>query len=128
MLRRFKRILSRATCEEDIHAFLKESDLLRWAFGKIWVFSKHPLGSEFVTDFILVATFSEGLHVWAVELESPRYESAFTVDGRPSRPLASALGQVGDWFQWIQQNQPFFLKTLRAAINPTFSTGVGMTA
>jgi len=94
MVSRFKSALSKAACEEDIHAFLKNSDLLRKAFGNMWVFSKHQLGSEFVTDFVLATAFSEGLQVWAMELENPKYKSAFTADGRASLPLSRAIGQV----------------------------------
>ena len=116
ILNLFRKAVRQATCEEDIHSFLKTNDVLRKSFGYRWAFSKFPLGSEFVTDFVLVQAFSEGLHVFALELENPNYDSAFTKSGRMGCALASAVSQVGDWAQWIRQNEALFLKTLRVAI------------
>src|SRR5947209_9723991 len=109
-------ILSLAKSEEDVHSFLKQHDVILKCLGYDWVWSKLPLGSDYITDFVLARTFSEGLHILALELENPNHGGVFTKQGRPNHTLATAISQVADWSIWIESNKPLFLKTIRKNI------------
>ncbi len=71
---------------------------------------KPPISNFNFADF-MIFTFSQGGDkVFLIEIERPS-DCLFTRKLTPARKLTTALGQVDDWKQWIQQNKQTFLNT-----------------
>lgn len=98
----------RDVTEEDIHRFL----VTHPAFLPLWwpydntVFTKLPLGSQYVVDFAFAREDSGGVTWHLIEIEHPQFP-LFTKAGNPSAKLTHALRQVLNWKSWFQENGPY---------------------
>jgi len=70
---------------------------------KTFVIPKARLGTEHVTDFLVLGINSVGPQWLTVELEAPRHR-ILTQAGRLSSPTRHAIDQVHDWREWLTQN------------------------
>lgn len=84
-----------------------------------WCIPQKRLGAEYVPDFVIGTSHSEGHEWYAVELESPKAR-LFTKNGDPSRTLNHALRQIRDWRAWLTNNIDY---ARRSPVN----NGLGLT-
>ncbi|MCA0252987.1 MAG: DUF4263 domain-containing protein [Actinobacteria bacterium] len=68
-----------------------------------YVIPQKRLGSEFVTDFLVLGVTSQGPEWVAVELEAPRHE-LLTKKGRLRQAVQHAVNQIQDWREWLTRN------------------------
>ena len=83
-----------------------------------WVIPRKRLGSEYVTDFLIVERDSFGFNWYAVELEHPKAR-IFTKKGDPSFVITHALRQSADWRIWLAHNRDY-------ASRPRNHAGLGL--
>lgn len=99
LISEFERLLRDATVEEQLQSFLKDNPQLL-DLRAIQVDPKVPLGSEYVTDFIL--TLPGDKHV-LVEIERANLR-LYTQGKNPSAHMTHAVQQVEDWLDWAYEN------------------------
>lgn len=85
--------------EEDLHQFLIKHPILLDPLA-LEVRSKHELGAEFITDFVIKRLNDEYI---LVEIEKST-DRIFTLSGRLHSQLTDALSQVRDFQAWIHDN------------------------
>ncbi len=100
-------ILDDAEDERPLQRYLSKNrpclaSLVRSTYGT-FVLSLPRLGAEFVPDFAIASADSLGVHWLLLELESPR-AALSTQNGEPSAKLRTALRQVRDWRDWLEDN------------------------
>jgi hypothetical protein len=116
----FVRELDANPPEEAMQRFLDGHPLLL-APSAARVVPKLKLGSEYVTDFVVVESESEYV---LVELESPR-QLLFTRNGRPRAPLTHAIQQVRDWRAWVRQHHEYAQAVLPGIAEPRCIVVIG---
>lgn len=97
--------------EESIHQFIGANqhvlDFLDW---DRWRWSKFPLGTSFITDFVSVGRYPYSNRpqplITFVELERADVP-LFTKAGDPAAFLTHALRQIHDWKGWVRENRAF---------------------
>jgi antiviral defense system Shedu protein SduA len=99
-----------------------EAEILRWLkknptiiqhsvpFGH-YVVAEFPLGTEYRSDFVVMAPFSGGWDIHFVELEPPD-EKLFTRMGNPASRLATAVTQLTSWKIFFIKNHDMVLRDL----------------
>jgi hypothetical protein len=96
------------------------------AFGSQWAVNEcipnFHLGTDSISDFIVVTGQSFHYDIILVKLESP-FDLPFTKDGKRIQGLNNALEQVNDWFTWIHDNEDYFLRTLAKAMQDSYGAG-----
>lgn len=70
---------------------------------KTFVIPKVRLGTEHVTDFLVLGLNSVGPQWMTIELEAPRHLT-LTQAGRLSGPTRHAIDQIRDWREWLTQH------------------------
>lgn len=80
---------------------------------------KFRLGTEYVTDFVLVTGTSYHYDIVLIELEPPT-ERPFTKDGKFASRLNGALTQLDDWQDWTRENEPYFRRSLAKAMSDSY--------
>jgi len=85
--------------EEQLHRFLVEHPVLLDPFVSE-LRTKHELGDDFITDFIVRRTNDEYV---VVEIENSA-DSLFKADGSFTSELMTAVAQVRDFQAWISDN------------------------
>jgi Shedu protein SduA, C-terminal len=95
----FEELLADATREEDVQVFIKDHPYLL-DLRAISVDPKVPLGSEYVTDFVVKLA---GGHYLLVELEQATHP-LYTKTHNPAAPMTHAVRQVEDWLEWSYEN------------------------
>jgi len=115
--------------EQDVHSFFEEYPyVFEFACPSGLVISKMPLGSSFVTDFVLAIkdlNSNDPTPVVAlIEIERPSL-SLFTKSGDPTSNLTHAIRQVQNWKRWLAANRGYFVDELRRALEsePTWHEG-----
>ncbi len=88
--------------EEEIHKFLFEHPVFLDPLA-IEVRSKHELGDDFITDFVVRRV--DGTYI-LVEIEKST-DRLFTAKGRIHSELNDAIGQVRDFQAWIADNRAY---------------------
>jgi hypothetical protein len=100
LLEQFSRLLDSAPDrEEELHRFLVEHPILLDPLA-LEVRSKHELGDDFVTDFV-VKRFNDEYVLVEIEKSTDRL---FTSSGRLHSQLTDAVSQVRDFQSWIHDN------------------------
>jgi hypothetical protein len=103
----FLETLNDAGDEAPLQAFLSRnpSFLIRLLppGARICIYDRPKLGSEYVPDFLIRVTNSQGPHWTGIELESPTVRP-LTKTGEMSAKLGHAVGQVNDWKGWLRDN------------------------
>ena len=115
----YQKALAAKPSERKIHAFLKEHPflVLNGVFGgtvaleRVRLYSELKFGAEFVADFAMAQTDSDGTRWTFIELESPQ-APLFTKSGDPTKQLTHGLRQMHDWSAWLKDNQAYASKTL----------------
>ena len=106
--------------EQDVHTFFEEwPEVFEFVCPSGLVISKMPLGSSFVTDFVLVVNdiYSNDPTpvITLVEIEKPNLR-LFSKSGDPTLGLTHAIRQIQDWKRWIGSNRAYFVDELRRAL------------
>jgi hypothetical protein len=108
--------------EESIQTFLNENSILFDALSHhrgVIKLPKLKLGSEYVTDFVLlhgVPRYSNTRRPGVTFIELERADRPlFTAAGDPSSTLTHAIRQVQDWRNWIEPNMDYTARLLKAA-------------
>ncbi len=65
-----------------------------------YVIPQQRLGSDYVTDFLVLGVNSLGPQWLAVEIEAPRHQ-LLRADGDLRQSVNHAIGQIQDWRQWL---------------------------
>ncbi len=100
LLEQFERLLQSApTREEELHQFLIRHPIVLDPLASE-VISKHALGTEFITDFVIKRLNDEYI---LVEIEKST-DRIFTQSGRLHSQLTDAISQVRDFQAWIHDN------------------------
>jgi hypothetical protein len=115
---KYSKALFKGRTEEDMQKFLAENpELAMEAFNdgsaQLDLVAKFPLGTEYVTDFVVLGVRSYGIpyHCIFVELESP-IENPFTKAGVFSAKLNQAVKQVTEWDHWLRSHFDEFCMSL----------------
>jgi hypothetical protein len=109
-------LLDRTDGEREVAAFLKAHPILvlralvRFGDGSC-VLSEFPLGTEYKTDFVVLAPFSGGWEIHFVELEPPT-ERLFNADGMMAKRLNKANSQIDSWRTFFTKNRDTVLHDL----------------
>jgi hypothetical protein len=107
----FDQIL-KSDCEEPVYQFMaSHPSLFNFIHKRGFVLTKFPLGSEYITDFIVLGRelFSNSPFLIAtlIEIEPPSTQ-LFTKSGDPSSKLTHVLRQIQDWKTWVSNNSAYF--------------------
>lgn len=110
--------------EQDVHAFFEECPLVfEFVCPDGLVISKMPLGSAFVTDFVLVIDDTNSNDptpvATLIEIEKPDLK-LFSRSGDPAAGLTHAIRQVQNWKRWVSSNRAYFIDELRRALEAEF--------
>lgn len=68
-----------------------------------YVIPQQRLGSDYVTDFLVLGVNSLGPQWLAVEIEAPRHH-LLRADEHLRQAVNHAIGQIEDWREWLTQN------------------------
>ena len=100
ILERFEQLVgSSPKKEEDLHRFLVDHPILLDPLA-VELKSKHQLGTEFITDFVLRRINDEYV---LVEIENST-DRLFKKDGSFTADLTKAVAQVRDFQGWVSDN------------------------
>lgn len=113
VIKEFEDLLSRTSREEDLQAFLSKHPVLLSPTA-LNVFPKHPLGSEYITDFVIHQ--GDGEYI-LVEVEAASHK-LFTGKGDPTAKLSHAQQQVENWRDWVQENVAYAQNNLPGINDP----------
>lgn len=121
-LSELRNLLNATHSEQDLHRCIQDNPVL---FGVEYrnIVSKHDLGTEYQTDFVL-QRLSGTIDV--VEIESDRAQ-VFTKAGNPSSQLTHAEQQVFDWLAWIEDHASYERRNFPSLITPVGWVIIGRT-
>jgi hypothetical protein len=91
LLGAFEELLAAAQTEEDLQAFLEENHILLGPMSDL--IPKQKLGTEYVTDFVMVNAMPQGPEYTFVEIEAPS-KRLFTKKGNPSSDLHTRCARL----------------------------------
>lgn len=100
----FESLLNEGIKEEAMQVFLKENSFVLHPSADC--IPKKKLGEDFVTDFVLVATTTQGPTYVLVEIERASHP-VLTKDLSLSAPVSHALKQIRDWDVWLEKNKAY---------------------
>ncbi len=128
----FRELLDKNEKEEVYQKFLEKHTeliptntfLLNHGVHFSLIFSKMPIGSQFISDFFLISKSSAEWNYIFIELEKPSAK-LFTKSGGRSQDLARGIKQIEDWNSYFLtsankeafKNQPIIHKI--TSFNPT---------
>lgn len=112
--------------EEKIHQFIvANTEVLGFVGPNATIWSKYPLGNEFVTDFVSVGdegwTNDPRPLVVLIEIEKANVP-LFTAKGDPAAFLTHAIRQVQDWKRWVSGNREYLARDLNSRWNQRSGT------
>lgn len=123
IIARFRALLEQGKTEQEVHEFLEEHPVLLDA-GAVEAISKHKLGTEYVTDFVLRQVNGDYILV-EIEKSSDRL---FTSKGRIHSQLTDALSQVRDFQRWVHDNLAYARTQLPGITRPRGMVVIGRSA
>lgn len=118
----FEKILEDKTREEDIQKFLKTNSFVLHQSAE--TIPKQKLGEDFVTDFVLAATTTQGPSYFLVELERADHP-VLNKDFSLTSPVMQAIKQTRDWDVWLESNKAYIQNKLPGFETPHFIVVVG---
>jgi hypothetical protein len=118
----FESLLNEGIKEEAMQVFLKENSFVLHPSADC--IPKKKLGEDFVTDFVLVATTTQGPTYVLVEIERTSHP-VLTKDLSLSAPVSHALKQIRDWDVWLEKNKAYVQNKLPGFETPTYLVVVG---
>lgn len=118
----FEKLLNEGTREEELQVFLKNHSFILHPSAEC--IPKKKLGEDFVTDFVLVATTTQGPSYVLVEIERASHP-ILTKDLTLSGPVNHALKQTRDWDVWLEKNKAYIQNKLPGFETPTYLVVIG---
>lgn len=118
----FVEILKGDHLEEVLQKFLKEYPFVLHQSAEI--IPKKKLGEDFVTDFVLVATTTQGPTYTLVELERAGH-TILTKDSTLTSPVGHAIKQTRDWDIWLEKNKAYVQNKLPGFETPKYMVVMG---
>lgn len=118
----FGLLLENAEKEEDLQKFLKEHSFILHPSAQS--IPKQKLGEDFVTDFVLVATTTQGPTYILVELERTDHK-ILTKDYTLTSPVNHAIKQTRDWDVWLENNKAYIQNKLPGFESPIYMIVIG---
>jgi hypothetical protein len=110
----FHELLADGTSEEDLHQFLKSSESLLGLTSTTDPLSKFPLGSDYVTDFV-VHEIPDGYVLVEIERPGLKLFNKPKKAGYPperSRDFNHAIEQTETWRAWVGRNHGYVSQKL----------------
>lgn len=121
----FQELLQEDQLEEVLQKFLKEHPFVLHQSAES--IPKQKLGEDFVTDFVLVATTTQGPTYTLVELERANH-TILTKDFTLASPVAHAIKQTRDWDVWLEKNKAYVQNKLPGFETPKYMVVIGRSA
>lgn len=118
----FEKLLNEGTREEELQVFLKNKSFILHPSAEC--IPKKKLGEDFVTDFVLVATTTQGPTYILVEIERASHP-VLTKDLTLSGSVNHALKQIRDWDVWLEKNKAYIQNKLPGFETPTYMVIIG---
>ena len=118
----FESLIGAGTKEEELQLFLKANPFVLHPSADC--IPKKKLGEDFVTDFVLVATTTQGPTYILVELERSSHQ-ILTKDLVLSGPVNHAIKQTRDWDVWLENNKAYIQNKLPGFETPTYLVVIG---
>jgi hypothetical protein len=118
----FEELLEDEIREEDLQRFLKDNSFVLHQSAE--GIPKQKLGEDFVTDFVLVATTTQGPNYFLVELERADY-SVLTKDLSLASPVTQAIKQTRDWDVWLEKSKAYIQNKLPGFETPHYIVVIG---
>lgn len=107
------RLIRSGAREEEYQKFFTEYPVFLNPLAS-QLLSKHKLGDDFITDYILETLTGEYI---AVEIEKPS-DPIFTQSNDFSHQFTHAFGQVIDFIEWVEQNIAYAQNKLPGIVSP----------
>jgi hypothetical protein len=123
--RQFQELLQGDREEEALQLFLKEHPFVLHQSAE--TIPKQRLGEDFVTDFVLVASTTQGPTYTLVELERSSH-NVLTRDFALASPVTHALKQTKDWDVWLEKNKAYVQNKLPGFETPRYMVVIGRSA
>lgn len=118
----FENLLNEGTREEELQVFLKNKSFILHPSAEC--IPKKKLGEDFITDFVLVATTTQGPTYVLVEIERASHP-ILTKDLTLSGAVNHALKQIRDWDVWLEKNKAYIQNKLPGFETPTYLVVIG---
>ena len=118
----FASLIAAGTKEEELQTFLKANPFVLHPSAEC--IPKKKLGEDFVTDFVLVATTTQGPAYILVELERASHP-ILNKDLVLSGPVNYAIKQTRDWDVWLEENKAYVQNKLPGFETPTYMVIIG---
>lgn len=113
LIEHFEEILQAPEREEEYQQFFTKNPVFINPLASRLI-SKHKLGDDFITDYVLETLTGEYI---AVEIEKPS-DPIFTKANDFSSQFTHAFGQVIDFIGWLEQNIAYAQKKLPGIASP----------
>jgi hypothetical protein len=123
--RQFQELLQGDHDEEALQQFLKEHPFVLHQSAES--ITKQRLGEDFVTDFVLVASTTQGPTYTLVELERASH-TVLTKDFALASPVTHAIKQTRDWDVWLEKNKAYVQNKLPGFETPRYMVVIGRSA
>ena len=114
-------LISSESREEEYQKFFTENPAFLNPLASKLI-SKHKLGNEFITDYVLETLTGDYI---AVEIEKPT-DCIFTKSNNFTHAFTHAFGQVIDFIEWIEQNISYAQKKLPGISSPSGMLVIGV--
>jgi len=121
----FHELLQGDQQEEALQRFLKEHPFVVHQSAEC--IPKQRLGEDFVTDFVLIATTTQGPTYMLVELERASHP-VLTKDFTLASPVGHAIKQTRDWDVWLEKNKAYVQNKLPGFETPRYLIVIGRSA
>jgi len=118
----FEKLLNEGTKEEELQVFLKTHSFILHPSAEC--IPKKKLGEDFVTDFVLVATTTQGPSYILVELERASHP-IMTKELMLAAPVNQAIKQTRDWDVWLEKNKAYIQNKLPGFETPSYLVVIG---
>lgn len=121
--KKFRDLIYSAKNEQEIQKYIKEEKkwfipggiFLDYNFGHhdAYLFPEQKLGTEYITDYMLIGKNSDGYNIVLIEFE--KANTKYLLDGKnsmESESVRKGLGQIKAWKQWIEKDRGYFLRSI----------------
>ena len=122
IVRQFERLLEGVQDEGTLFQFLRQRPFVLHQSAES--IPKQRLGEDFVTDFVLIDTTSQGPAYILVELERASH-AIFTRNLELASPVIHAIKQTRDWDVWLENNKAYVQKKLPGFETPKYMIVIG---
>lgn len=123
--RQFQELLQGERQEEALQQFLKEHPFVLHQSAES--IPKQKLGEDFVTDFVLVASTTQGPTYTLVELERASH-TVLTKNFTLANPVTHAIKQTRGWDVWLEKNKAYVQNKLPGFETPRYMVVIGRSA